>query len=524
MNETLDAGRSLLAWTDNHRELLIIAGLGLTVLLLLWTVRRAIKSGRPDKYLARLSFMVGFAWSGEAMWEVATQRLHLSHVFAGFAFFLFESQMATAMMRAERHQERHNHPGKHGRSVWLIAVVAGAIAAMAGDSPVEMVLRLAVPLLVAHQWWVGLTGDGTDNPPDAITWTWTPRRLLVTLGLARPGDHDLKTVDRERHIRAIAAVSHRLHSTSWTWRRTWCHARLRRLAMHADDGMLDAARVRVERVWQASERTRPVDAADRTLAAVAAAEAEAARAEAAAARALEAEAVARAQAAAEQAEAEASRRASLEAEAEALRKQAEAEATHRAKAEAEAEAARAEALAADLRVSRVQGQTDAASADWQRRVEVAETAAAQAARALSDEQQLRHQAEAENVANERAVAKAERRRQAAEADARRKAEAHATLDAELAELRERLAEAEARAPRRSRRSAASTGEPLVFDGAPVPDVAGVGASTVLAVLRARQEHPDETQKELAKRVRVSDRTVRAVLAALPERDLAMTAS
>ena len=264
VNETLDASRNLLAWTNDHRELLIVAGLGLTVLLLLWTVRRAIRSGRPDKYLARLSFMVGFAWSGEAMWEVATQRLHLSHVFAGFAFFLFESQMATAMMRAERHQERHHHPGKHGRSVWLIAVVAGVIAAMAGDSPVEMVLRLAVPLLVAHQWWVGLTGDGTETPADAITWTWTPRRILVTLGLARPGDHDLKTVDRERHIRAIAAVSHRLHSTSWAWRRTWCHTRLRRLAMHADDEMLDAARARVERVWQAAERTRPVNAADRT--------------------------------------------------------------------------------------------------------------------------------------------------------------------------------------------------------------------------------------------------------------------
>lgn len=61
-----------------------------------------------------------------------------------------------------------------------------AIAAMAGDSPVEVGLRLAVPLMVAHQWWIGMTGDGTDRPADAITWTWTPRRILVTLGLAQP--------------------------------------------------------------------------------------------------------------------------------------------------------------------------------------------------------------------------------------------------------------------------------------------------------------------------------------------------
>ena len=149
--------------------------------------------------------------------------------------------------------------------MWLIALVAGVIAAMAGDSPVEVALRLAVPLLVANQWWVGLTGDATDKPADAITWTWTPRRVLVALGLARPGEHDLTTVNRERHIRAIATVSHRLHSTSWTWRRGWSRARLRRLAMNADDDMLDTARVRVQRVWQAADRTRPINAADRNL-------------------------------------------------------------------------------------------------------------------------------------------------------------------------------------------------------------------------------------------------------------------
>jgi hypothetical protein len=513
MNETLDAARNLLAWAGEHRELLILVGLGLTVLLLVWTVRRAVKSGRPDRWLARLSFLVGFAWSGEAMWEVATQRLHLSYVFAGFAFFLFESQMATAMMRAERHQALHHHPGKHGRSVWLIAVVAGAIAAMAGDSPVETVLRLAVPLLVAHQWWVGLTGDGTDKPADAITWTWTPRRVLVTLGLARPGDHDLTTVNRERHVRAIAVVSHRLHSTSWGWRRTWCHARLRRLAMHSDDAMLDDARARVERVWQAAVRTRPVDPAELRLAEQAHAEAEAARAEAEAARAAEAEAVATA-------EAEAIRRADVEAEAEALRGQVEAEVTGRAKAAAEAEAARAQAREAELRASRVQGQTDAASADWQRRVQAAEAAAAQAGQALSDEQQRRHEAEATAAAGDKATAREARRRQAAEAEARRKAEAYTALEVELANVRQQLAEAEARSPRRPRRMPARTGEPVLFEDAPVPEVNGVGANTVLAVLQARKDHPGDTQKQLARRVQVSDRTVRLVLAAAPERDLA----
>ncbi len=53
-------------------------------------------------------------------------------------------------------------------------------------SLVKVLLRLAVPLLVTHQWWMGMTGDGVTKPADAISWTWTPRRVLVELGQAAP--------------------------------------------------------------------------------------------------------------------------------------------------------------------------------------------------------------------------------------------------------------------------------------------------------------------------------------------------
>jgi hypothetical protein len=123
---------AVLGWVRSYRELLVVVGLAVTVSLLVWVVRRVVRGGRVDRWLAGVSLVVGFAWSGEAMWEVATQRLGLSPVFAGFAFFLFESQMATAMLRAERSQARCGGPGRQGRAVWLIAVVAGGIAAVAG--------------------------------------------------------------------------------------------------------------------------------------------------------------------------------------------------------------------------------------------------------------------------------------------------------------------------------------------------------------------------------------------------------
>ncbi|GAA0936383.1 hypothetical protein GCM10009558_050200 [Virgisporangium aurantiacum] len=431
----LDAGVVAAPGRD-HAPALVVGGLAVCVTLLAWLVWRAVRSGRPDGWLARLSFLVGFAWSGEAMWEVATQKLRLSPVFAGFGFFLFEAMMATAMIRAERAHAERGRAGRHGRAVWLIAVVAGLIAAMAGDSAVEMGLRLAVPLLVAHQWWVGLAGDGVARPADAISWTWTPRRVLVAVGLARPGVTDLSTVDRERQVRAVAKVAHRLHSTSWRWRwrRGWCQMRLRSLAMRADDAVLDAARARVERVWRAAERTRPATPAELEAVASARADAEAARAEAERARSETELALA---------EAARSREDADHARAEAVRVCAEAEA-----ARVEAHRAGAEALAVA-------------------------------------------QAEAEALAAEAEHARAEATGTKADLD---------TVRAELASRR--------------RSSTAGSRVPVSDDGDSVPRVPRVGSATVRAVLDARQAEPSATQKEIAARVQVSDRTVRAVLAAV----------
>jgi hypothetical protein len=204
--------------------------------------------------------------------------------------------------------------------------------------------------------------------------------------------------------------------------------------------------VRVERVWQAAQRTRPVDSVRRELVEQARAEAAAARAEAEAARA-EAEAD---RAEAEEARAEATR--ATEAEAEVA---VAAEATGRVEPEA---AARAEAGA----------------------LSAVRSAAPRPDRAVG-ERGDRQRARAGVRGGARPVA-GERRQGPGRT-----------------------------AGRRVRRSAAG---PVVFDGVRIPAVSGVGAATVLAVLEARAAEPGQTQRQLAARVGVSDRTVRAVLAAV----------
>jgi hypothetical protein len=60
---------------------------------------------------------------------------------------------------------------------------------------------------------------------------------------------------------------------------------------------------------------------------------------------------------------------------------------------------------------------------------------------------------------------------------------------------------------------------LTFEGAALPEVSGVGPNTVLAVLQARKANPDDSQRKLARRVQVSDRTVRTVLAAIADHEM-----
>ncbi|MBW4700342.1 DUF2637 domain-containing protein [Micromonospora sp. RL09-050-HVF-A] len=213
---------------------------------------------------------------------------------------------------------------------------------------------------------------------------------------------------------------------------------------------------------------------------------------------------AEARAAAGRAEAEATRRARAEAEAATATRRAEAEATaaalaRRAEAEArtaleralaEAEAARAEARAETGRASRTQGQLDAAGTEWQRRLRVAETNLDQARQELGEQQHARLRAEA--------LVEAARQ--------------------EAADLRAALAQAAADAGRRPRRtpggSSSTPAEPVLFEDKPVPHVDRVSPETVRAVLQARKDHPNGTQKDLAAQAGTSERTVRTVLTAV----------
>lgn len=223
----------LLAAAAAHWQLMAIAA---SALALAWIARRAVRSGRPDRWLSAIAVVVGYGWSAEAMWEVATIKLGVGAGFALLAFFVFESQLGTSMLRAERHKATRIRRDRHIRAAWITAAIAGGVVAFAADSPVEVVLRPVIPLLVVYQWWVGLTDEDQADDETPSSWAWTPRRLLIRLGAIRPGAGDVVTLDAQYRIARMTTLYYR-HQHGVRWARRWRAGRLARLSLDASAGM-----------------------------------------------------------------------------------------------------------------------------------------------------------------------------------------------------------------------------------------------------------------------------------------------
>ncbi|GGL09775.1 hypothetical protein [Mangrovihabitans endophyticus] len=238
-----------------QRREVLLAGLLLTVALLLWVVRRIARSERPDDALSNLVMLVGLGWSSEAVWEISRNRLHFPLGLTLLLFFVFEALLSLAMIRAKRHMRQFAWPGRFGTTAWTVAVCMSGVAGIASHSVPEAVLRMVIPLLVTKQWWDGLVGGAAQRPADASTWRWTPRRLLLALGAIEPGERDVQTVHRERLIQQMTTLYYKIQHGSGRLR-TRRVSRLARMSLTADDAVIAEVRQRGDRaLWFEPDHT-----------------------------------------------------------------------------------------------------------------------------------------------------------------------------------------------------------------------------------------------------------------------------
>ncbi|MBM0279652.1 G protein-coupled receptor family protein [Micromonospora tarensis] len=223
--------------------------------LLIW---RFFRTGHAHTRVGFLAVVLATAFAAEGMWEVARQTLKLPPLMALGLFGMFEVVMVSQGLLA-KHKLTQTPPGdvrRHMNFVWAVAAGSGIVASSASDSVPEFLLRLCAPAVGAGIWWMGITADKPASAVQPTSWIWTPRRIGIHLRLIKPGAQDLEQVDRDRRIDAITVTAHRLHHGSPRLAR-FRKAKLRRLALEADDAMVAQAQQRVARVNRIEKLTSP---------------------------------------------------------------------------------------------------------------------------------------------------------------------------------------------------------------------------------------------------------------------------
>jgi hypothetical protein len=207
----------------------------------------ALTSEKKDRRVALIATTIGLTWMAQGMWQAATTVYHVPALFAGVLFLLFETFMLSAMLRANRFRTDSERRARPVRFVWSLAVIGGTVVALA-EGWRQAPLRFVVPLLVAWNWHLDLTGDDDPETQQPTSWRWTPRRLLLAIGALEPGARDAVTIDRERLTARMTMLSFRLFRSdpkvSDLLRRD---VRLAKLALSADDAIVADMHTRLAR-------------------------------------------------------------------------------------------------------------------------------------------------------------------------------------------------------------------------------------------------------------------------------------
>lgn len=252
------AATTAIDWVTSYGQPLLV-GAGATgaalALLALW---RFLTRGEVHAKLGVLAVGLATLFAMEGMYEVARGPLELpvegALIFCATfeVVMLHQGSLAAHKLAACATAD----VSRHMRFVWIVSVASGVIAATASDSLTEVVLRLVTPPLAAAIWYMSLYADKPVPERQPSSWIWTPRRIGIHFGLIQPGEQDLVAVDRDRRIHRLTVTSHRLHHGAG-WLAGWRRARLRRLAIQADDDMVREAQRRIARVHRIERLTSP---------------------------------------------------------------------------------------------------------------------------------------------------------------------------------------------------------------------------------------------------------------------------
>lgn len=206
------------------------------------TLRRWGRGRSVARVVTALATVLGMSWSAQGMWDATTGKTYaVPWQVASIIFIVFEAMLAAQMLKAHEYRGDLKRRARFIKGVWLIATIMGVIVAF-GEGLGQAPLRLAVPLLVAFNWYMDLTADDDPDEKLATSWRWTAREVGLALGLLRfteADQRDATNAERKALTDRMARLAFaQVHG--WQWAGILFHrdTRLAKLKLSADREMI----------------------------------------------------------------------------------------------------------------------------------------------------------------------------------------------------------------------------------------------------------------------------------------------
>jgi hypothetical protein len=232
---------SAVYWTSLAFGVAVIVVASLVVRHLIRSIRQGDETERNERTL-KFIFLLALAINADAMLRVAMDKLHLAWWFAGGVFFFFEVLQWHFMKIGKARYKVDKTTGNAAVIVWFVALASSVITLFNSHNPVEALIRIILPVTVATVWYLNLVAG---QRPTVGRFRYSPHRVMVTLGWMEPDeDVDYERVTRERKIRKLVTLSHKIEQGGWLVK--YRTVKLKRAAITTPVDVLEAAAAQLQ--------------------------------------------------------------------------------------------------------------------------------------------------------------------------------------------------------------------------------------------------------------------------------------
>ncbi|GHE31641.1 hypothetical protein GCM10017673_37990 [Streptosporangium violaceochromogenes] len=170
-----------------------------------------------DERMTLIAALMATGFAGQGMWQVFGEVLHLEGPLRLLFAFLEVAVLASAFRARRNVDERDDgDAGTDGKAMWVLTSISAVLSALDSKSLIEVLARLAAPLIAAWLWERIMHGERERKQERSarrrINSRITLERALIWLGVAEPSERSASEVDAHRRLNRVALAAMRARS------------------------------------------------------------------------------------------------------------------------------------------------------------------------------------------------------------------------------------------------------------------------------------------------------------------------